>query len=231
MNQLIKITETNGKKAVSARELYQFLSIDDGSHFAEWGRRNIEELFIENIDYQSLRYVGENGGRPGIDYALSLDCAKHVSMMSRCEKGKQARQYFIEMEKVAVQSAPVLPKDYLSALKALVASEEARQLAETQVKELEPKAEIYDQIANANNLLTLNNAAKAIGIGRNKLMEMMRHRLYLRSDNTPYQAHINAGYFEVKVKPLPYGGNYIQTLVTGKGLVWLKSKFNELKTA
>lgn len=81
MKELIKITETNGKKAVSARELYQFLSIDDGSHFAEWGRRNIEEIFIENVDYQSLRYVGENGGRPGIDYALSIDCAKQFKTL------------------------------------------------------------------------------------------------------------------------------------------------------
>lgn len=207
MKELIKITETNGKKAVSARELYQFLSIDDGSHFAEWGRRNIEEIFIENVDYQSLRYVGENGGRPGIDYALSIDCAKHVSMMSRCERGKQARQYFIEMEKIALQSTPVLPQDYLSALKALVASEEAKQLAETKVKELEPKAEVYDSISNAANLLSMNDAAKA------------------------YQTYIDQGYFVVKITPNLMMGNYAQTYVTGKGLTWLSKMFNVKKTA
>jgi phage anti-repressor protein len=62
MNELIKITETNGKKAVSARELYSFLSIDDGSHFARWATRNIEPMFTESIDYQILRPKGENGG-------------------------------------------------------------------------------------------------------------------------------------------------------------------------
>lgn len=233
MKELIKITENNGKKAVSARELYNFLSIDDGSHFAEWGRRNIEEIFIENVDYQSLRYVGENGGRPGIDYALSIDCAKHVSMMSRCERGKQARQYFIEMEKIALQSTPVLPQDYLSALKALVASEEAKQLAETKVKELEPKAEVYDSISNATNLLSMNDAAKALGLGfgRNTLFKTLRDKNILRTNNTPYQTYIDQGYFVVKITPNLMMGNYAQTYVTGKGLTWLSKMFNVKKTA
>lgn len=97
--ELIKIVEVEGNKAISARDLYNFLSVDDGSHFSDWGKRNIEELFTQNIDYQTLRYVSENGGRPGIDYALTIDTAKNISMMSRCEKGMQARQYFIECEK------------------------------------------------------------------------------------------------------------------------------------
>jgi anti-repressor protein len=102
MTELIKITEKDGKKAVSARELYGFLSVDDGRNFTKWGKANIEDMFIKDIDYQTLRVGGEKG-RPSVDYALTLDCAKEISMMSRCDNGKQARQYFIECEKQLIK--------------------------------------------------------------------------------------------------------------------------------
>ena len=134
MTDLIKIVENNGSKAVSARELYEFLSVDDGSHFSDWGKRNIEEMFIQNVDYQSLRYVGEKGGRPGVDYALTIDTAKHISMMSRCDKGMQARQYFIECEKQLQKS---LPSTYKEALLALIAKEEEKEKLALQVENLD----------------------------------------------------------------------------------------------
>ncbi|MSN85651.1 antA/AntB antirepressor family protein [Riemerella anatipestifer] len=99
MNELIKITEQNGKQAVSARELHTFLEIKD--KFTDWIKRMFEYGFIENIDYQILSDFSEKigRGRPSVDYALTLDCAKEISMLQRSEKGKQARQYFIECEK------------------------------------------------------------------------------------------------------------------------------------
>lgn len=224
MNELVKVSSKNGQQVVSARELYQFLSVDNGSHFADWSLRNINEVFVENVDYQTLRYVSENGGRPGIDYAITIECAKEISMMSRCDKGKQARLYFIECEqKVKSQ----LPATYLDALKALVASEEAKQLAENKVIELQPKADVYDSIADASNLLDMNQAAKSIGIGRNKLFKRLRDMKILMSNNNPFQMYISAGYFEVKVRPTIIDGNvvdYTQTFVTGKGLTWLSDK-------
>ena len=67
---------------------------------------------------------------------------------------------FNEMERKL--AAPQLPATYLDALKALVVSEEQKQLAEAKVNELEPKAEVYDTIANTYGLLSLNDAAKSL---------------------------------------------------------------------
>ena len=105
MNELIKITEENGQRAVSARELHLFLEVQ--SKFADWIKNRINEYgFIENQDYMVFAEIGENsnGGRPLKEYALTLDMAKELSMVEKTERGKQARRYFIEMEKLAKQT-------------------------------------------------------------------------------------------------------------------------------
>ena len=110
MNESVKITEQNGQRAVSARELHQFLEV--GRDFSNWIKGRIEEYgFIENQDYSLLANFGEQtsrGGHNKIEYVLTLDMAKELSMVEKTEKGKQARRYFIEMEKLATQ-AKALP--------------------------------------------------------------------------------------------------------------------------
>ena len=104
-DELIKITEENGQRAVSARELHLFLGV--GRDFSNWIKGRIEEYgFIENQDYMVFAEIGENsnGGRPLKEYALTLDMAKELSMVEKTERGKQARRYFIEMEKLAKQT-------------------------------------------------------------------------------------------------------------------------------
>ena len=95
MNELIKITETNGKKAVSANELYIFLGYDL-SQWSRWYQKNIlkNQFAVENEDFIQLDIVSRSR-----DFALSLDFAKKLSMMARTEKGEKARQYFIDCEK------------------------------------------------------------------------------------------------------------------------------------
>ena len=110
MNELIKITEENGQRAVSARELHLFLEVR--RDFSTWIKSRIEEYgFIENQDYSLLPEMGEQtgeqtgrGGHNKIEYALTLDMAKELSMVEKTERGKQARRYFIEMEKLAKQT-------------------------------------------------------------------------------------------------------------------------------
>ncbi len=79
----------NGKKAVSARELHTFL--ESKQEFANWIKNRIEKYgFIENQDYELLNNFGEQSGRGGhnkIEYALSIDCAKEISMVEGNEKG------------------------------------------------------------------------------------------------------------------------------------------------
>lgn len=99
-NELIKITQDeNGNSVVSGRELHEFLEVK--TPYKDWFPRMVEYGFAENVDFISLaqKCAKPNGGRPKIDHALTLDMAKEISMIQRTEKGKQARQYFIEVEK------------------------------------------------------------------------------------------------------------------------------------
>jgi phage anti-repressor protein len=101
MEQLIKIQEKDGIEAVSARELYSFLTNDkECRHFKEWSARNVvnNEYATEGSDYQRIPHDGGNN-RMMDDYALTVDFSKELCMMSQCAKGKQARQYFIAWEK------------------------------------------------------------------------------------------------------------------------------------
>ena len=70
--------------------------------------------FIENQDFEVLHNFMENpnGGRPLIEYALSIDCAKEISMVEGNEKGKQARRYFIECEKQLQNNVYQIPQSY-----------------------------------------------------------------------------------------------------------------------
>ena len=99
MKELIKITEQNGTKAVSARELYEFLGYNKAV-WSRWYQKNIidNEFAFENIDYQTLNIM--LNGNETKDFALSIEFAKKISMMARTEKGEEARRYFIECEKL-----------------------------------------------------------------------------------------------------------------------------------
>lgn len=116
-NELIKITQDeNGNSVVSGRELHEFLEVK--TPYKDWFPRMVEYGFTENVDFISLaqKCAKPNGGRPKIDHALTLDMAKEISMIQRTEKGKQARQYFIEVEKAFKEQyrLPQTPEEKLA---------------------------------------------------------------------------------------------------------------------
>ena len=100
MSIKIKIIEDAGKQLVSARELHNFLEVQ--TQFTDWAKRMFEYGFTENQDFEAItqkRVTAQGNKTTYRDYALTLDAAKEISMIQRTEKGKEARQYFLEIEK------------------------------------------------------------------------------------------------------------------------------------
>jgi anti-repressor protein len=234
--ELIKVTEQNGKQAVSARELYQFLSNDlESKHFNEWSVRNIikNDFATENVDYQRIPFRG-GSGREVIEYALSIDFAKELSLMSQCEKGKQARLYFIEIEKKYKESIVhqfEIPKTYSQALMLAARQAEQIEIQETKIKELTPKAEFFDAVTDSKKAVDMATCAKVLnlGIGRNTLFEFLRVKKILMDNNQPYQKYIDMGLFRVieqkYTKPSGETNINIKTVVYQKGLDYIRRTY------
>jgi anti-repressor protein len=93
---LIPINYDNDRQTVMGRNLHQFLEV--GTAYKDWFPRMCEYGFAEGIDFCSI-LSESTGGRPSTDHQLTIEMAKELCMLQRTEKGKMARQYFIELEK------------------------------------------------------------------------------------------------------------------------------------
>lgn len=180
MSELIPITQnTDGRQAVSGRDLHEFLGIR--AHYKDWFRRMCEYGFSEGQDYvlKSERSASPAGmpDRPRLNHVLTLDMAKELSMIQRTERGRQARAYFLECEKRA-QQAPALTDDQIVAQALAITTQRVEEL-ESVIAEIEPKANAWTHLADAEGDLGVADAAKIlsqderISIGRNRLFDML----------------------------------------------------------
>lgn len=187
------------QQTVNARELHEFL--ENGEKFATWIVDRINQFgFLENQDFVTFSENSEKG-RPRKEYALSLDMAKELCMVERNEKGKQARQYFIECERVTKQkltAQPVLPS-YSEALRQLADQIDHNKELQEKIEQDKPKVEYCDQIVADNGSMTITKAAKVIGYPPRKFKDYIRQIgwLYANAD-TPMQHVITSGYMVLR---------------------------------
>lgn len=123
MDDLVPVQkQKDGSVVVSGRDLHDFLKVN--TPYTQWFDRMTEYGFDENVDFIGLSQKSEKpfGGRPQLDHAMTLDMAKEISMIQRTERGKQARQYFIEVEKRYKNQQPELPTSPTEMLKLAIDS-------------------------------------------------------------------------------------------------------------
>lgn len=225
MEALIKITEKDGRTVVSARELHEFLEVK--TSFKDWSKRMLEYGFEENQDYLPLkneRQVPHQGSFRlirEIDYALTIDAAKEIAMIQRSEKGKQARVYFIQVEKKYRQAqtsqTKVIPINYKEALQSLIEAETEKELLAAKVHQLEPKALYTDTVLNSPNNWTTTTIAKELGMTAHKLNEEL-HRLgviYKNSDGVwvLYAKFDSRGYIKTRTMTYKNSKNEVVTKI------------------
>lgn len=145
--ELIKIIEREGRQLVSGRELHEFLEI--GTKYKDWFRRMVEYGFEEEIDFIRVaqKRATNNLKNPVttvIDHAISIDMAKEISMIQRTEKGKAARQYFINCEKKLKEVKKLSPMELMELqFKALKEQEEKIIQVENKVDKLEEDMPLF----------------------------------------------------------------------------------------
>lgn len=228
----------SGKHVVNARELHEFLQ--SGWQFANWIQDRIDRYsLMDGRDFLRESVKTPSGGRPRVEYWLTVGVAKELCMVENNDQGKKARLYFIEMEERAKQLTSFqnqLPRTFGEALRQLAdewdrnqALEEQKRALQGQVQVMTPKAEFHDRVAASVNCVEIGEFAKAMGTGQNRLFKWLRQQKILMANNHPYQEHLEADHFrlEERRRTDQYGDErtYFVTVVTGKGQTYLHKRW------
>ena len=229
MNEIIKVNYENDRPTVLARDLHDFLEVKTA--FKDWFPRMCEYGFSEGTDFCS--FLSEStGGRPAQDAQLTIEMAKEICMLQRNERGKQARQYFIQLEKDWNSPEKVMAR-------ALQIADKKIKRLETQIEEDKPKVLFAGAVETSKSSILIGELAKiikqnGINIGQNRLFEWMRQNGYLirrnGSDyNMPTQRAMEMGLFEIKETSIVHADGHTSISktpkVTGKGQVYFINLF------
>ncbi|MCC6115609.1 antA/AntB antirepressor family protein, partial [Lactiplantibacillus plantarum] len=200
MNELIKITEKDGRQLVSARDLHKGLELT--TRFSKWVDQNFS-MFVEGIDFTSVTGVTvvNNGAKRELqDYALTVNMAKELSMMSQTQQGQIYRRYFITIEDKWNSPMEVVKRGYGFLMR------ENEQL-KLENEQLQGPARLGQAVSGSDDSISVGNFAKVLrqrGIktGQNRLFDWLRTHGYLiamgKRYNSPTQRAMELGIMEVR---------------------------------
>ena len=231
MNELLKVNEDS--QTVSARNLHDVLEATE--RFSVWVQRYLPN-FVEGEDFTSvskLTVVNNGAERELDDYALTIDTAKHICLMSRTEKGKQCRQYLIDIEKAWNTPEQIMAR----ALK--VADETINSLSveikalSGKIEEMKPKVTYLDEILESKDTVLVTQIAKDYGMsakGFNKMLHDMSIQHKVGGQWVLYSKYQGEGYTHSHTHSFDYEdgskGTSLNTEWTQKGRLFL---YNFLK--
>lgn len=230
MNELITVNYDSDRPTTGARSLWEFLDKPHGE-FMKWFSRYVEYGFTENVDYRPYRQISRHAnGRDYevTDYEITIDMAKELCMLQRTEKGKIARQYFIELEKKWNSPEAVFAR-------ALRMADERIKSLETTVEQQKPLVLFAETCIASDDSLLVREVAKLaskkdVTIGEKRLWRKLREWGVVNKKNEPYQYAFDAEWFEVKqgAYSTPYGTETYRTYkVTPKGQVYIIEKLKK----
>lgn len=243
MNELLKINYETEQPTVSARDLHEGLGIK--SNFTTWFERMCEYGFLENVDFNfskkgKVHMEGKREiKREFYDYEISIDMAKQICMIQRNEKGRQYRQYFLDLEKAWNTPEQIFARALKMADQQIEKLKASNASLVADVQRMKPKEVFADAVSVSNTCILIGELAKilkqnGVDIGQNRLFTWMRENRFLISRkgtdyNMPTQKSMEAGLFEIKERTInnPDGSVRITktVLVTGKGQQYFVNKF------
>lgn len=221
-NTEIRTVGKDGEVLFVANDLCQILSIDS----TQVRRLDEDEKGLHLIQTpggnQQMTVVNESGL-----YALILKSRKPEAKKFRKWVTSEVLPAIRKTGKYEVAPQHHLPTTFSEALK--LAYEQA-----IQIETMQPKVEAFDALLDTKNSMTMNQAAKTLETGRNRLFEFLRAQDILMSSgpnlNLPAQRYIDDGYFTVRLVTITHSDwseTKSQTLVTAKGLEYIRKKLND----
>ena len=211
MNDLIKVNYDTEQPTVSARDLHEGLEI--GTKFNDWFPRMANYGFNENEDYILVTQKRETNNPKNpvtefVDYQISVDMAKQICMIQRSEKGRQYRQYFLDLEKAWNTPEQIMARALKFAQQTVDSLKErckflGGQVIEQQkvIDELQPKASYYDLILQCKDLIATTTIAKDYGMsakGFNAMLHKMGIQFKQGNIWVLYAKYQGLGYMKAK---------------------------------
>ena len=233
MNELIDIRfNSNEDPVVSGRQLHEVLGIE--TRYSDWFPRMCEYGFTEGVDFNSLIFeqVQLEGNREVKrslqDHLIKIDMAKEICMIQRSDKGKQARRYFIQIEKDYNSPEKIMARALRIAEKELSTLRLDNKIKDQQISELKPKADYHDLILQCPGLLSVTEISKDYGMGAKTLNKLL-HELGVQYNQSGiwflYSKYQDKGYTQTKTyvynKVDGTQGTSVQTYWTQKGRLFL----------
>lgn len=232
MNKLINVTlNENQEPVVSGRQLHQVLGVKTA--YKDWFKRMTEYGFTENEDFLLLKNEQQTGrgGHNKINHVLKLDMAKEIAMIQRTDKGKEVRQYFIQVEKDFNSPEKIMAR----ALK--IADSKIIKLEAT-IEEQKPKVIFADAVSASHTSILVGEFAKlmrqnGVNMGQNRMFVWLRENGYLinrkgSDKNMPTQKSMELGLFEIKETTINHSDGHISInktpKITGKGQLYFAEK-------
>lgn len=232
MNELITVNADT--MTVSARDLHKALEIE--KRFSAWFETNAQG-FVEGEDYTSVlsgTVVNNGAFRELDDYACSLDMAKHICLMSRTEKGKQCRQYLINLEKAWNDPAQVMARALKVADQTIAQLSAKAEQLEIENKAMQPKAIFADAVSASDTSILVRDLAKIIKqngkeMGEKRFYKWLREHGYIIKGSTqPTQRAMEMGLFEIVERTVQRADMppivTSTTKITGKGQQYFINK-------
>jgi anti-repressor protein len=232
MNELINVTlNENQEPVVSGRQLHQVLGVK--TEYKKWFSRMTDYGFSENEDFLKVtqKCLTSSTGQNMTDHVLKLDMAKEIAMIQRTDKGKEVRQYFIQVEKDFNSPEKIMAR----ALK--IADRKIIKLEET-IEEQKPKVIFANAVSASHTSILVGDFAKlmrqnGLNFGQNRLFSWLRQNGYLinrkgSSWNMPTQKAMDLGLFEIKETTINHSDGHISInktpKITGKGQLYFADK-------
>lgn len=237
MNALLEIkVNDNQEQTVSGRDLHMFLGVKE--RYTQWFNRMLDYGFSENVDYVLHSEKTESSNASGFkvitDHLMKIDMAKELCMLARNEKGKQARQYFLEVEREWNSPEKVMARALNIANNTINNLKLENSMQKQMIAEFQPVKEYVDTILSSTDTVTVTQIAADYGLSAKALNKILFEEGLIHNVNKQwilYKKHMNKGYTKSETIDVKRADGSTKVVMNTKWTQKGRLKIHEILTA